>query len=118
MKHLTTILLLFLASFVINAQSLAKKTQIKKQEKIIVYGSDTCHYCIDTKAYLKEKNVAFIYYDIDLNKAKESEMITKLTNANISVASLSLPVIDYKGDIFLNKGNFEEFLKVVQTKIK
>jgi glutaredoxin len=99
-----------------NAQSLAKKTQ--KQEKIIVYGSDTCHYCIDTKAYLKEKNINFIYYDIDLNKAKETEMITKLTNASISVASLSLPVIDYKGDIFLNKGNFEEFLKVIQTKIK
>lgn len=117
MKHIT-IVLLFLASFSVHSQSMNKKPNVIDQQKIIIYGSDSCHYCIDTKAYLKEKNIAFIYFDIDLHKARETEMIEKLTKANISLSSLNLPVIDNKGDIFLNTGNFEEFLKVLYTKTK
>jgi len=30
-----------------------------------VYRSDTCHYCNDTKSYLKENNISFEYFDID-----------------------------------------------------
>ena len=45
-------------------------------------------------------------------------MLVKLKQANISIHTLNLPVIDNKGAIFLNKGNLEEFLKVVVKKIK
>jgi glutaredoxin len=88
-----------------------------KKEKIIVYGSDNCHSCLDTKAFLKEKNIKFTYYDIDINKQKEQEMLVKLQNANISIQTLNLPVIDNKGVIFLNKGNFKQFLKVLDKKV-
>ena len=98
-----------------NAQEVSNKN---KKEKMIVYGSDSCHSCLDTKAFLKEKNVNFIYYDIDVNKDKEQEMLVKLQKANISIYTLSLPVIDNKGDVFLNKGNLKEFLKVLGKKIK
>lgn len=45
-------------------------------------------------------------------------MLVKLQRANISIYTLNLPVIDNKGDIFLNKGNFREFLKVLDKKTK
>ena len=50
----------------------------KKTKQIIVYGSDSCHYCTDTKKFLKKNGVSFIYYDVDQNQSKLNEMITKL----------------------------------------
>jgi glutaredoxin len=80
-------------------------------KKIIVYGSDTCHYCIDTKAYLNAKNIAFTYYDVDVNILKQREMLLKLQHAGISVDNLSLPIVDLQGELIMNGNNFEEFLK-------
>ncbi len=86
-------------------------TSQEELKKIIVYGSDSCHYCIDTKAYLKEKNIAFSYYDVDVNILKQREMLIKLQHAGISVDNLSLPVVDLQGKLIMNGNNFEEFLK-------
>lgn len=116
MKYLIIILLL-LTSFSCNAQEEVHQTKETKKE-IIVYGSDSCHSCLDTKAFLKNKKIKFTYYDIDINKEKEQEMLTKLQKANISIHTLSIPVIDNKGVFILNKGNFKEFLKDVDKKIK
>jgi glutaredoxin 3 len=80
-------------------------------KKIIVYGSDTCHYCIDTKAYLKEKNLDFIYYDIDVNLLRQREMLIKLQKSGVSVDNLTLPVVDLQGRLIMNSSNFEGFLK-------
>ena len=88
--------------------SLATQKELKK---MIVYGSDTCHYCIDTKAYLKEKNIDFIYYDVDINLVKQREMIIKLQKAGISLDNLSLPVADLNGKLIMNGYDFEAFLK-------
>ena len=117
MKYLI-IVVLFLTTLQSNAQESIHQTKDSKKQKMIVYGSDSCHSCLDTKVFLKEKNIKFTYYDIDINKIKEQEMLAKLQKANISIHTLSLPVIDNKGDIFLNKGNFDEFLKVLGEKIK
>ncbi|WP_194765839.1 glutaredoxin family protein [Tamlana sp. I1] len=83
----------------------------KKSPKLIIYGSDTCHYCIDTKAYLKEKQIDFVYYDVDVNLSKQREMVLKLQNAGISLDNLSLPVVEKKGELLMNNGNFDTFLK-------
>ncbi|MFK8059555.1 MAG: glutaredoxin family protein [Polaribacter sp.] len=117
MKYLV-IIILFLTALQGNAQEVFHKIKESKKEKIIVYGSDSCHSCLDTKAFLKEKKIKFTYYDIDVNKNKEQEMLVKLQKANISIHTLSLPVVDNKGDVFLNKGNLKEFLKVLDKKIK
>ncbi|WP_242202881.1 glutaredoxin family protein [Aestuariivivens insulae] len=86
-------------------------TEQKTSEKVIVYGSDTCHYCIDTKAYLKEKKIDFIYYDVDVNLLKQREMLVKLQKAGVPVDNLSLPVVDLNGKLVMNGSNFEDFLK-------
>tara|TARA_R110001592_G_scaffold25209_1_gene96089 strand:+ start:237 stop:611 length:375 start_codon:yes stop_codon:yes gene_type:complete len=84
-------------------------------KKIIVYGSDTCHYCIDTKAYLKERKIDFTYYDVDINLLKQREILIKLQKAGISVDNLSLPIVDLFGKIVMNSGDFENFLKKLDT---
>lgn len=117
MKQLI-IIVLSLTTLCNNAQEVVHQNKESKKQKMIVYGSDSCHSCLDTKAFLKEKNIKFTYYDIDVNKNKEQEMLVKLQKANISIQTLSLPVVDNRGDVFLNKGNFKEFLKVLDKKIK
>jgi glutaredoxin len=90
-------------------------TTQKKLQKMIVYGSDTCHYCIDTKTYLKEKKIDFTYYDVDINLTRQREMVIKLQKANISLDNLSLPVVDLNGKFIMNGDDFEDFLKKLDS---
>jgi glutaredoxin len=83
----------------------------KNSKPIIVYGSDTCHYCIDTKSFLKENKIDFVYYDVDVNLTKQREMLIKMQKAGMSVDNLSLPVIHKNDTLFMNSGNFDAFLK-------
>ncbi|WNH08940.1 glutaredoxin family protein [Thalassobellus suaedae] len=110
MKYLVLVLV-FLVSLGSSSQDLNNATQFNKQDKIIVYGSDTCHYCIDTKAYLKERKIDFTYYDVDVNLEKQREMLIKLQKAGFSVDNLSLPVVDLHGKLIMNGTDFEGFLK-------
>ena len=83
----------------------------KELNKLIIYGSDTCHYCLDTKAYLEERKKDFIYYDVDVNLTKQREMLIKMQKAGIPVDNLLLPVIHKNDKIFMNNGDFDDFLK-------
>lgn len=116
MKQLIIIILLF-SNLHCNSQEVIHQNKKPKKLILIVYGSDSCHSCIETKAFLNEKNINFTYFDIDVNKVKEQEMLVKLQKNNISIHTLNLPVIDNKGAIILNKGNLKEFLEVLEKKI-
>lgn len=111
MNKLIGLLILFLGVF--NNDVLAQEVQkeVPKTKVMIVYGSDDCHHCTDTKAFLKENHIDFVFYDIDKNQEALKEMLTKLRNANISTSNLGIPVIDKQGIIFTNNGVFEDFLK-------
>ena len=111
MKKHAVLLFLFLVLFQSNlkAQTIVETTKV--ETKIIVYGSADCHYCIDTKKYLTENKIDFVFYDIDKDKAALAEMLAKLRAAKISVNGLEIPVIDKYGEIFTNNIVFEEFLK-------
>ena len=111
MKYLAFTFLFFIT--LISHTKLLSNDLLQEQKIIIVYGSNTCHYCTDTKAYLKEKKVKFIYFDVDVNLEKQQEMVNKLIKSNIDVSSLSLPVIDKGGEIFTNGKDFEAFLKKI-----
>lgn len=93
-----------------NCQEINSQDKGTKEKKMVVYGSDTCHYCLDTKSFLIKNNIKFIYYDINKNQVKQNEMIAKLKAANISLSNLSLPVIDKNGAVFINNIEFEKFL--------
>ena len=86
---------------------------------VIVYGSDTCHYCVDTKLFLKEKQVDFTYYDVDVNFEKQKEMVSKLQKAGIPLDAIALPVVDLKGNLIMNNTeDFDGFLKGLIKKTK
>lgn len=107
--------LFFLVLFIghdLSAQENQPKAAGKPDHPVmIVYGSDGCHHCTDTKKYLTEHNIAFVFYDIDKNQEALKEMLLKLKKANISANNLSIPVIDKQGVIFTNDIPFEDFLK-------
>ena len=111
MKYLAFTFLFFLT--LNNYTKLLSDDWVQEQKTIVVYGSDTGHYCTDTKAFLKERKVKFIYFDVDVNLEKQQEMLNKLIKANIDISSLSLPVIDKDGELFTNGKDFDAFLKRV-----
>ncbi len=93
------------------AQDGKSNTATSEKKVLIVYGSDECHHCTDTKKYLRENKIEFVFYDIDKNQEALQEMLSKLKKANISVSNLAIPVIDKQGVIFTNNIPFEAFLQ-------
>jgi glutaredoxin len=101
--------ILFLFSIQIG---LSQENKTKSEQKaILIYGSDTCHYCVDTKKYAEDHQLKFIYFDIDKDEKALKEMLTKLRQNNISTANLNLPVVDKNGLVFTNEIDFSSFLK-------
>lgn len=109
MKYLVLILV-FWVSLGSSSQNMNTKSKFHKVQ-IIVYGSDTCHFCIDTKAYLKERKIEFTYYDVDVNLEKQREMLIKIQKAGFSIDNLYLPVVDLHGKLIMNGTDFDGFLK-------
>ncbi|WP_397364731.1 glutaredoxin family protein [Olleya sp. R77988] len=107
----TIFYLFFLSCNTFQSNSLNQTEPKQASKTIIVYGSDTCHYCIDTKKFLEENKIAFKFYDIDRNDEALKEMLNKLTKAKIDVSDLKIPVIDKNGELFMNDGDFDDFLK-------
>ena len=116
MKKYSVLLFLFLVLFQSNLKAQTVVETNKVETKIIVYGSADCHYCMDTKKYLTENKIDFVFYDIDKDKAALAEMLAKLRAAKISVNGLEIPVIDKYGEIFTNNTPFESFLDKLKTK--
>ncbi|GLB48511.1 glutaredoxin family protein [Neptunitalea lumnitzerae] len=83
----------------------------KNTQPIIVYGSNNCHYCTDTKDYLERHQIAYIFYDVDTDTEALQTMLKKLKQAGISLSNVAIPVIDKNGAIFMNTGEFEVFLE-------
>lgn len=104
----------FFLTAICTSEVFGQENNQNNKQNIIIYGSDDCHHCMETKAFLKEKNIAFIFYDIDKNPEALNEMLTKLRNAKISTSNLGIPVIDKKGVLFSNNGDFQEFLKKLE----
>ena len=85
-------------------------TTQNKQQAIQIYGSDTCHYCLDTKKFAEENKLNFVYFDIDKDENALREMLNKLRANNIATANLNLPVVDKNGIVFTNEPDFTIFL--------
>jgi glutaredoxin len=112
MRIIAILLFSIFIQFTSYGQTTHQKTTTNKT--IIVYGSPDCHHCIDTKKFLTDNNINFVFCDIDHDKTAVQEMLSKLKAAKISTSNLGIPVIDKYGEIFQNKGNFDDFLKKIK----
>jgi glutaredoxin-like YruB-family protein len=75
-------------------------------KKVIVYSTPTCPYCVYTKKYFNDNNVAFEDIDVSRDRAKAQEMIEKS-------GQMGVPVIDIDGEILVGfqPTVFEQLLK-------
>ena len=73
--------------------------------KVRVYSTPTCPYCKMTKAFLREKNIAFEDIGVSKNREKAQEMIEKSNQ-------MGVPVIEIGGKIIngFDKDKIEEAL--------
>jgi len=104
-QYFIFILFLFSSNFIFS------QNEKPEESVLIMYGSDSCHYCTDAKKYAIEQNIKFVYYDIDKDERALKEMLSKLKENNISLSNLNLPVVDKKGYVFTNEADFNVFLK-------
>lgn len=63
-------------------------------QKVAVYSTPSCPYCIRAKQFLKDKNVEFENIDVSTDEAKADEMIKKS-------GQMGVPVLDIDGQIII-----------------
>jgi len=76
--------------------------------KVLVYSTSTCPYCIRLKQYLTDNKVIFENYDVGTDEAKAGEMVKKSNQ-------MGVPVIDIDGKIIIgfDKPKIKEALGIV-----
>ncbi len=65
---------------------------MKKENKVIVYSTQTCPYCVYAKQYFKENGVSFEDVDVGRDRVRAQEMVKKS-------GQMGVPVIDINGEI-------------------
>ena len=63
-----------------------------EKNKVIIYSTPSCPYCVYAKEYFKENNIAFEDVNVALDKNRAQEMVTKS-------GQMGVPVIDINGEI-------------------
>jgi len=63
-------------------------------EKITVYSTPTCPYCLKTKQFLKDNNINFEDIDVSSDQEKAQEMINKS-------GQMGVPVLEIDGNIIV-----------------
>lgn len=66
---------------------------------VIIYGASWCGPCHQAEAYLKQKGVPYVKYDIEQESTRAREMRTKLEKAGVRGGSI--PVLDVRGKILV-----------------
>ncbi|MFC1756769.1 glutaredoxin family protein [Patescibacteria group bacterium] len=76
-------------------------------QKIQVYSTPTCAYCVMVKDWLKEKNIEFEEFDVSVDEEKRNELIAK-------TGQLAVPVIIIGNDavVGFDKAKLSELLGV------
>lgn len=62
--------------------------------KVLVYSTPTCPYCVRLKQYLTENKVVFENYDVGTDHAKADDMVKKSNQ-------MGVPVLDIDGKIII-----------------
>lgn len=64
---------------------------------VILYGNEKCSYCLETRRWLEENRIPYIYRDVELYGTYQEEMFRKLSGAGTA----RFPVLDIKGQMLV-----------------
>ncbi len=78
-----------------------------KENKVIVYSTQTCPWCHVVKNFLKEHDIAFQDVDVGKDRKAAQEMIDKS-------GQMGVPVVDINGSIVIgfNEAKIRELLGI------
>ena len=62
--------------------------------KVLVYSTPNCPYCIQLKQFLAVNNIQFENYDVSVDHDKAEEMVTRS-------GQMGVPVLDIDGQIIV-----------------
>lgn len=71
-----------------------EKSKAKQGEKVIIYSTSTCPWCMKAKDFFKENNVKYEEIDVGENEKARNEMFEKS-------GQMGVPVIDIQGTILV-----------------
>jgi len=80
-------------------------------QDIIVYGNEKCGYCRETMQWLDNRNIPYVYRDVESYGTFQEEMFSKLDKAGFKTAAF-FPVLDIKGQILM-KPEFDDIQKAL-----
>ncbi len=63
-------------------------------KNVKIYSTPTCPWCLRTKQFLKDNNIAFEDYDVSVDRTKADEMVQKS-------GQMGVPVLDIEGQIIV-----------------
>ncbi len=75
-------------------------------EQVKIYSTPSCPYCLQAKAYLKEKNISFEDIDVSVNREAADEMIKISGQMGVPVIVVGTEFI-----VGFDKNKLEELLK-------
>jgi len=80
----------------------------KAADPIKLYGRETCGLCLSMRKKLDQAGIPYIFYDVDVDKAKNREMWNKIRESNHgSSGSVRFPIVDIYGLILISP-SFDE----------
>lgn len=70
--------------------------------QLIMYSLTTCGYCKQKVKQLKQENIAFTEYFIDVDSKRKEELFAKLEKSGYQSRSIGTPTFDVYGTILPN----------------
>ena len=63
------------------------------EKEVVIFSTPTCHFCQQTKEFLKEHNIDFTEHDVSVDQEKRQEMIEKSGQMGVPVLFVGEEVI-------------------------
>ena len=70
-------------------------------DQVVIYGSNSCSHCIDLKKDLDSVKIEYTFYDVELDKEKEKEMVD-LLNKYKSDGYVRFPLVEVNSRQLIN----------------
>lgn len=90
---------LFTLGFLLISSAFYKNASIADETAadVILYGNEKCGYCKETRKWLDENRIPYVYRDVELYGTYQEEMYRKLSGAGTA----RFPVLDVKGQMLI-----------------